>query len=99
LSFQWNFTEHKEKMGKIKEGKGSTIGNAGVYLVVGELLKRGIIAAPTPRNNPGFDVLATNGTNSLNIRVKAKTTAANSWVWMCRKRDPDKTIFKNICGR
>jgi len=30
-------------MGKIKEGKGSTIGNAGEYLVVGELLKRGII--------------------------------------------------------
>ena len=86
-------------MGKIKEGKGSTIGNAGEYLVVGELLKRGIIAAPAPRNNPGFDVLATNGTNSLNIRVKAKTTAAKSWVWMCRKSDPDKTIFKNMCGR
>lgn len=86
-------------MGKIKEGKGSIIGNAGEYLVVGELLKRGIIAAPAPRNNPGFDVLATNGTNSLNIRVKTKTIAAKSWVWNCNKRDPDKTIFKNICGR
>ena len=85
-------------MGKIKEGKGSTIGNAGEYLVVGELLKRGIIAAPAPRNNPGFDVLATNGTNSLNIRVKSKTPAAKSWVWMCRRNDPHKTILRNICG-
>ena len=82
-------------MGKIKEGKGTTIGNAGEYLVVGELLKRGVIAAPAPRNNPGFDVLATNGIKSLNIRVKTKTEAANSWVWICRK-DPEKTIFKNL---
>jgi hypothetical protein len=82
-------------MGKIKEGKGTLIGNAGEYLVVGELLKRGVIAAPAPRNNPGFDVLATNGVNSLNIRVKAKTEAANSWVWMCRK-DERRTIFKNL---
>jgi hypothetical protein len=27
--------------------------------VVAELLKRGIVVAPTPRNAPGFDVLAT----------------------------------------
>ena len=44
-------------MGKIKEGKGTTIGNAGEYLVVGELLKRGVVAVPAPRNNPGFDVV------------------------------------------
>ena len=80
-------------MGKIKEGKGTIIGNAGEYLVVGELLKRGVIAAPAPRNNPGFDVLATNGIKSLNIRVKTKTEAANSWVWICKK---DGAIFKNL---
>lgn len=45
-------------MGKIKEGKGATIANAREYLVVNKLLKRGIIAAPAPSNNPGFDVLA-----------------------------------------
>ena len=82
-------------MGKIKQGQGTVIGNAGEYLVVGELLKRGIIAAPAPRNNPGFDVLATNGVKSLNIRVKTKTEAADSWVWMC-KNDAEKTIFKNL---
>ena len=82
-------------MGKIKEGKGQVIGNAGEYLVVGELLKRGVIAALAPRNNPGFDVLATNGAKSLNIRVKTKTEAADSWVWNCAK---DGTIFKNLSG-
>lgn len=80
-------------MGNTKEGKATIIGNAGEYLVVGELLKRGIIAAPAPRNNPGFDVLATNGVKSLNIRIKTKTEQANSWVWMCKK---DGSIFKNI---
>ena len=79
-------------MGKIKEGKGTIIGNAGEYLVVGELLRRGLIAAPAPRNTPGFDVLVTNGINSLNIRVKTKTEASDSWVWICKK---DGTIFKN----
>jgi len=83
-------------MGKIKEGKGTIIGNAGEYLVVGELLKRGVIAAPAPRNNPGFDVLATNGINSLNIRVKTKTEASDSWVWVCKK---DGTIFKNLSDK
>lgn len=83
-------------MGQIKEGKGTTIGNAGEYLVVGELLKRGVITALAPRNNPGFDVLATNGTKSLNIRVKTKTEAANSWVWMCKK---DGTLFTNLSGK
>ena len=35
------------------------------------------------------------GTKSLNIRVKTKTEAADSWVWNCKK-DPEKTIFKNL---
>jgi len=83
-------------MGKIKEGKGTIIGNAGEYLVVGELLKRGIIAAPAPRNAPGFDVLATNGTRSLNVRVKTKTEKANSWVWNSNKNG---NIFKNITDK
>lgn len=83
-------------MGKVKEGKGATIAKAGEYLVVGELLKRGVIAAPAPRNNPGFDVLATTGTKPINVRVKTKSEAAKSWVWMCKK---DGTIFSNLGGK
>ncbi len=83
-------------MGDIKKGKGTIIGNAGEYLVVGELLKRGVIAAPAPRNSPGFDVLVTNGVNSLNVRVKTKTEASKSWVWMCKK---DGSIFRDLSDR
>jgi len=83
-------------MGRIKEGKGTITGNAGEYLVVGELLRRDIIAAPAPRNTPGFDVLATNGMNALNIRVKTKTKASDSWVWICKK---DRAIFMNLSDK
>lgn len=83
-------------MGDIKKGEGTIIGNAGEYLVVGELLKRGVIAAPAPRNSPGFDVLVTDGINSLNIRVKTKTEASKSWVWVCKK---DGSIFKDLSDK
>ena len=82
-------------VGEIKRGRGTIIGNAGEYLLVGELLKRGIVAAPAPRNTTGFDVLAATGQNSCNIRVKSKTPAATSWVWMCGK-DENRTIFKGM---
>ena len=82
-------------MGIVKEGLGTVIGNAGEYLVVGELLKRGVIAALAPRNSPGFDVLATSGIDLVNIRVKTKSKAAQSWVWIRRK---DGTFFRGILG-
>ncbi|MCH8034189.1 MAG: 50S ribosomal protein L27 [Bacteroidetes bacterium] len=76
--------------GQIKAGKGPMIGNAGEYFVVAELLRRGIVAALAPRNNPGFDVIATNGARAACIRVKTKTSAADSWVWNVKK---DGSIF------
>jgi hypothetical protein len=84
--------------GEIKQGRGTIIGNAGEYLLVGELLKRGVVAAPAPRNTPGFDVLATTGQQSCNIRVKTKTPAAKSWVWM-RGKDDSRTIFKGMLDK
>ncbi len=81
--------------GMIKQGRGTVIGNAGEYLAVGELLRRNVVAAPAPRNTPGFDVLATNGHKSVNVRVKSKTTTANSWVWICAK-DDNRTLFKGM---
>ena len=76
--------------GPIKAGLGTLIGNAGEYFVVAELLKRGVVAALAPRNNRGFDVLATDGVRSINIRVKTKSPAAQSWVWNAKS---DGTIF------
>ncbi len=81
--------------GRIKQGRGTVIGNAGEYLVVGELLRRDIVAAPAPRNTPGFDVLATTGEKSVNVRVKSKTAAANSWVWISG-RGSERIIFKGL---
>ena len=68
-------------VGKVA-GKSVLVGNAGEFLVVGELLRRDVIAALAPRNAPHFDVLATNGLMSTNIRVKTKSSRADTWV--CR---------------
>jgi hypothetical protein len=78
--------------GLIKAGKGALIGNAGEYFVVGELLRRKI-AALAPRNAPGFDVIATEGSKSADIRVNTKTDAASSLVWNIKK---DGSIFRDV---
>jgi hypothetical protein len=79
--------------GQIKAGKGTLIGNAGEYFVVGELLRRGIVAALAPRNTPGFDVVAIAGMASANVRVKTRTAAADSWTWMAKT---DGSIFRDV---
>ena len=79
--------------GLIKAGKGTLIGNAGEYFVVGELLRRGIVAALAPRNTPGFDVVAVDGMASANIRVKTRTAAADSWTWQAKS---DGAIFRDV---
>ncbi len=79
--------------GRIKAGEGSLIGNAGEYLVVGELLRMGFLAALTPRGAAGFDVIATCGARAVNIRVKTKTSDAKGWRWNAKK---DGSIFSNV---
>lgn len=78
-------------MGKIKEGLGSLIGNAGEHYVMAELLKRDIIAALAPRNSPGFDILATNPNDTVRIRVKTKSEQYDVWQYMTKK---DGIIFR-----
>lgn len=80
-------------MGKIKEGLGTLIGNAGEYAVMSELLKRGVIAALAPRNAPAFDILATYGTQTVRIRVKTKSSDTDSWQWVAKK---DGAIFREL---
>ena len=79
--------------GRIKAGEGALIGNAGEYYVMAELLKRGIIAALAPRNAPAFDILATNGTRSVKIRVKTKSHEYSDWQWMAKT---DGSVFRNL---
>ena len=80
-------------MGRVKEGFGTFLGNAGEHYVVGELLRRNIIADRAPRNAPGIDVLATSGPLSVNVRVKTKSDDADDWVWNASK---DGTLFRNL---
>ena len=80
-------------MGKIKEGLGTLIGNAGEYYVMAELLKRGIIAALAPRNAPAFDILATNTKKTVSIRVKTKSEQYDAWQWVIKK---DGDIFNYL---
>ena len=80
--------------GRIKSGEGVLIGNAGEYYVMGELLKRGVIAALAPRNAPSFDILATNRKNrAINIRVKTKSGELPIWQYSIKK---DGEIFRNL---
>jgi hypothetical protein len=78
--------------GNIKEGKGTLIGNAGEYGVMAELLKRGWIAALTPRNAPDFDIMATDGQSDVRIRVKTKSHKFDTWQWRAKK---DGTVIKH----
>ena len=82
--------------GKIKAGFGTLIGNAGEYYVVGELLKRDVIAALAPRNAPGFDILATKGNKTVKIRVKTKSEKYDIWQYSAKK---DGSIFRDLSDK
>ncbi len=60
----------------------SLTGVAGEHYVCAELARRGYIALLTPKNNPLFDVVATNqeGTHSVSIQVKTRA-ADNKQGW------------------
>jgi hypothetical protein len=53
-------------------------GIAGVHYVASELSRRGLIALPTTKNLPAFDILVANvdGTKHANIQVKASSKRA-----------------------
>ncbi len=55
-----------------------TTGLAGEFLVAGELLRRGIMAAVTYGNAKKADVIAINGTTAASLEVKS--TSQQKWV-------------------
>ena len=62
--------------------KNTMIGNAGEYYVCAELCKQNILALITPKNNPLFDIVATDpeGNRSVHIQVKTmSTTNKQGW--------------------
>ena len=57
------------------------VGNAGEHYVMAELLRRGHNAALTSHGSPDIDILASEGTEAVRIRVKTKTDRAKEWRW------------------
>ena len=53
-------------------------GNAGEYFVCSELSKLNILALLTPKNNPLFDIIATNSDGSKQVAIQVKTMGLNN---------------------
>jgi len=58
--------------------KNSMIGNAGEYFVCAELCKRNILALITPKNNPLFDIVASDPEGIRNVHIQVKTMATTN---------------------
>ncbi len=62
-----------------KRKSGFPTGNAGEYLVLGELLRRGFDAQLADRNTKGYDVLAALHDQEQFRRIQVKTVRAQPW--------------------
>ncbi|MGB3946339.1 MAG: aspartate-ammonia lyase [Bacteroidia bacterium] len=68
-------------------------GNAGEYFVCSELSKLNILPLITPKNNPLFDIIATNSDGSKHVAIQVKTMGLeNEQGWKLNKQI---TIKKN----
>jgi len=62
-------------------------GNAGEYFVCSELSKLNILPLITPKNNPLFDVIATNEDGSKHVAIQVKTMGLqNEQGWKLSKQ-------------
>ncbi len=62
--------------------KNSMIGNAGEYYVCAELCRRNILALITPKNNPLFDIVASDPEGKRSVQIQIKTMSINNkQVW------------------
>ena len=69
------------------------VGAAGEYYVCAELCKLGYLALLTPKNNPLFDVVATNAAGDKSVAIQVKTrSVSNKQGWKLGK---DIEIKKN----
>lgn len=73
--------------GTIARNSNTLVGTAGEYYVCAELCRLGYLALLTPKNNPLFDVVATNvdGTTSISIQVKTRSVH-NKQGWKLNKQ-------------
>jgi hypothetical protein len=73
------------------ESNNNLVGTAGEYFVCAELCRRGFLALLTPKNNPLFDVIASDqeGARAVSIQVKTRSIR-NKQGWK---------LGKDICNR
>lgn len=74
-------------------GANNLVGTAGEYYVCAELCRQGFLALLTPKNNPLFDVIATNpdGATAVSIQVKTRSIHNNQGWKLGGPADPSAT--------
>ncbi len=60
------------------------VGQAGEYLVAGELARRGYIATTFAGNVPDFDIVASNE-SGLHVSVQVKTISGSNWQFTIKR--------------
>ncbi|OMP30071.1 aspartate-ammonia lyase [Mangrovimonas sp. DI 80] len=69
------------------------IANAGEFFVCAQLSKKGILTLLTPKNNPLFDIIATDNLGSKHVAIQVKTMGiGNKQGWKLNKQI---TVKKN----
>lgn len=75
----------------------SMIGTAGEYFVCSELSKKNILPLITPKNNPLFDIIATNTDGSKHVAIQVKTMGLdNKQGWKLNKQITRKKNNQNL---
>lgn len=71
---------------KVKASTNALYGLAGEYAVCSELCRRGILALPTPKNNPVYDIAAVHPPTLKTMAIQVKTMSPeNSAGWKLAK--------------
>ena len=71
----------------------SSVGNAGEYLVMAELLLQGFDAYLAGRENPAFDIACFCSASGRATRLRVKTTTDGRAKWSAKK---DGALFRNL---
>lgn len=63
------------------------IANAGEFFVCSQLSKKGLLTLLTPKNNPLFDIIATDNLGSKHVAIQVKTMSiGNTQGWKLNKQ-------------